>query len=308
MKEEVHKSPARVAEQAMVFSLLSGIFQLVVKFTAYWLTGSAAIFADAAESAVHLLAVVFAFVSLRISTKPPDREHPYGHAKIGFFSSIFEGAMILVAAIFILGDAAKKVLEAPKIEAVGWGILLTFFTIALNGALGIWLVRLGKKYREVILSANGWHLLTDSWTSIGVIVGLVMVWLSGWVYWDPICATIVAINILVTGANLVKRGVSGLMDEADAADIATAERLIEVELAGTGVGYHDLRMRNTGNRISIDLHLLFDDRMSVREAHEFATILERKLSEAFQPAATVMTHIEPKTDHERLHGNNPRKG
>lgn len=292
----------------MFFSLLSGILQLIVKFAAYWLTGSAAIFADAAESAVHLLAVVFAFVSLKISAKPPDRDHPYGHAKIGFFSSIFEGAMILVAAIFILGDAAKKVLESPKIEAVGWGIVLTFVTIVLNGALGIWLVQLGKKYREVILSANGWHLLTDSWTSIGVIVGLMMVWLSGWGYWDPICAAIVAINILVTGANLVKRGVSGLMDEADAADIATAERLIEAELAGTGVGYHDLRMRNTGNRISIDLHLLFDDRMSVRDAHEFATILERKLSEAFQPAATVMTHIEPKRDHERLHGNNPRKG
>ncbi|MCX7713129.1 MAG: cation diffusion facilitator family transporter [Chthoniobacterales bacterium] len=294
---------ANVAERAMSFSLLAGTFQILLKVSAYILTGSAAIFADAAESLVHFLAVIFAYVSLKISRKPPDRDHPYGHAKIGFFSSIFEGAMILVAAIFILGDAAKKILEHPEIEFVGWGIFLTLMSILMNGGLGVWLVQLGRKHRQIILSSNGWHLLTDSWTSIGVIVGLILVWFTKWAYWDPICAAIVAINILVTGTSLVRRGISGLMDEADSKDIAIAEDLLERELAGTGVRYHDLRMRNTGNRVSIDLHLLFDDRMSVRDAHEFATVLERKLSEAFQPAATVMTHIEPWSDQDQLHGN-----
>jgi len=286
----------------MGVSLAAGFLQLVIKLTAVIITGSAAVFADAAESAVHLLAVVFAFVSLQIAHRPPDRDHPYGHAKIGFFSAGVEGGVILVAALFILGDATRRILIGPELEQVGWGISLTAFTVVMNGFLGIWLIRTGKREHQLILVANGWHVLTDAWTSIGVIIGLTLAWTTGWVYWDPICAILVAINILITGSLLIRRGFSGLMDTASEGDLKLAEEILDRELQKTGVSYHALRLRSLGDGISIDLHLLFEDRLTIRDAHAFATALESKLANAFPPRASVMTHLEPRSDHTRLHG------
>lgn len=297
-----HAEPKPRSQTAMGVSLGAGILQLVIKITAFVITGSAAVFADAAESAVHLLAVVFAFISLQIAYRPPDRDHPYGHAKIGFFSAGVEGGVILVAAIFIIGDATRRILIGPELEQVGWGISLTAFTVLMNGLLGMWLIRTGRKEHQLILVANGWHVITDAWTSIGVIVGLTLAWTTGWVYWDPICAILVALNILITGSVLIRRGFSGLMDTASEGDLKLAEEILDRELEKSGVSYHALRLRNLGDGISIDLHLLFEDRLTIREVHAFATALERKLADAFHPEASVMTHLEPRSDHTRLHG------
>jgi cation diffusion facilitator family transporter len=287
--------------RAIHVSLAAGVAQLAVKVAAVFITGSAAIFADAAESSVHLIAVAFAVLSLRIAHKPPDRDHPYGHAKIGFFSAGVEGGVILVAAVFILGDSVRRMLEGPVLDRIGWGIALTAFTVLMNGALGAWLLHTGRRHHQIIVTANGWHVITDALTSLGVILGLSLAWATGWSYWDPVCAILVALNILVTGMGLVRRGIRGLMDRADDADRAAAGAILEEELRGTGVSYHALRMRNLGDAVSIDLHLLFDDRLSIREAHAFATALEKKLSSSFSPPAVVMTHLEPRRDHARLH-------
>jgi cation diffusion facilitator family transporter len=292
----------RVSQRAMGVSLGTGVLQLVVKITAFVITGSAAVFADAAESTVHLVAVFFAFVSIRIAARPPDRDHPYGHAKIGFLSAGVEGAAILTAALLILADATTRILRGPEVQELGWGIALTAATVLMNAALGLWLIRLGRRRHQIILSSNGWHVLTDAWTSLGVILGLLLVSLTGWVYWDPVCAIVVAINIVVTGASLLKRSVLGLMDTAGAGEIARAEAFLEAQLRDSGVSYHALRMRHRGDRMAIDFHLVFDDDTTIDEAHAFATDLERKLASAFTPEAHVLTHLEPRRNRKQHHG------
>jgi cation diffusion facilitator family transporter len=286
----------------MALSLFAGILQLLIKVTAAVVTGSAAVFADAVESAVHVLAVGFAFFSLRVAARPPDRDHPYGHAKIGFFSAGVEGGIILMAALFIMGDSLRRIWQGPVVEEIGWGITLTAVTILFNVALGALLIFHGRKHHQLILTANGRHVLTDAWTSLGVIGGLLLVQFTGWVYWDPLCAIVVAANILRTGSDLVWRGFSGLMDSASEEDLLKAENILRDSLAGKDATYHALRLRNLGQHLSIDLHLVFDDRLSIRDAHDLATALEHELSSAFHPPAVVMTHLEPRQDHDRLHG------
>lgn len=290
-----------VAQRAIGLSLVAGLGQLFIKVTALLLTGSAAVFADAAESAVHLIAVFFAFFSFRVSRRPPDQDHPYGHGKIGFFSAGVEGGVIFLAALYILGESIRRILAGPVVEEVGWGIGLTLLTVLINGVLGWWLISTGRREHHLILVANGWHVLTDAWTSVGVAVGLALTASTGWVYWDPVCAILVAVHILRTGSKLIHLGFAGLMDEASAADVRRARDILQQELSETGVYYHALRLRNLGDRLAIDLHLLFDDQMSIREAHDFATRIERSLSVGFAPPAAVMTHLEPRRDHGRIH-------
>ena len=293
--------PRPSAQRAIAVSLGAGFGQLFIKVAAFLLTGSAAVFADAAESGVHLVAVLFAFFSFRISRRPPDGDHPYGHGKIGFFSAGVEGAVIFLAALYILGESIRRILVGPSLQEIGWGIALILLTVLINGGLGWWLIRTGRREHHLILVANGWHILTDAWTSIGVIVGLLMAGLTGWVYWDPVCAILVAVHILFTGSKLLQVSFSGLMDHASPSDLQRAESALASELAGTGVSYHALRLRHLGDRLSIDLHLLFEDQLSIREAHDFATQVEHRLAHAFVPPATVMTHLEPRRDHRRLH-------
>jgi cation diffusion facilitator family transporter len=291
----------RRSRQAMSLSLGVSFLQLGIKVVALLLTGSAAVFADTAESTVHLLAVGFAFFSLRLAHRPPDRDHRYGHGKIGFFSAGVEGGIIFLAALFILGDAFRRILSGPEVQQIGWGIGLVAVTVLLNTALGWYLVRTGRREHELILVANGWHVLTDAWTSVGVLVGLALVAWSGWVYWDPVCAILVAFHILITGGRLIGKSFGGLMDLASEGDVRRAEEILAGELRQTNVTYHALRLRPLGNRLAIDLHLVFDDQLPLREAHEFATNLERTLAAAFSPPASVMTHLEPRADHARVH-------
>lgn len=295
------------ASRAMALSLAAGGLQLIIKLGAWLMTASTAVFADAAESAVHLLAVLFAALSLRISRRPPDREHTYGHGKIGFFSAGVEGAVIFITALYIMGESIRSLLAGPAIHAIGWGILLTALSVLLNGAVGWHLIATGKRLHNLILVANGWHVLTDCFTSLGVIAGLLLAKLTQWLYWDPVCALLVATHILITGSKLLHAGFAGLMDEASDSDIATAKAILDRELTSTGVSYHHLRMRHLGDRLAIDLHLVFDDHLSIRDAHEIATHIERTLAAGFSPAATVMTHLEPRGDHNRLHPSEEMK-
>lgn len=287
----------------MNISLVVGVLMLIIKVGAYFLTGSSAILSDAVESIVHVVAVGFAAFSQQLSNKPADPNHPYGYAKISFFSAGFEGAMIVMAAIFIIYDAIKKWLAGLALENIGFGTSLTLLALLINGILGLYLIRLGKKHGSIIIRANGHHVLTDAWTSLGVIIGLALVWVTGWLHFDPICAILVASNILYSGFGLMKESFVGLMDTVDEKSRNKIEKALRKETDRLNISYHLLRIRNTGSGYWIDFHLVFDDETQLKFAHEKATEIEDNLRDSIGSNTLVTTHLEPAKDHEIIHSH-----
>lgn len=283
--------------RAMGLSVAAGLLLLVLKAAAWWYTGSTAILSDLGESIAHLAAVAFAAYSLWLSLQPADDNHLYGHAKIGFFSAGFEGAMIAIAALYILYEAVKAAWFGPELQHLGVGIALTATAAAMNGALGWHLVRTGRKRGSIILEANGHHVLTDCWTSLGVLVALGLVQMTGWTYWDPIFAAIAATNILVSGVRLVRRSVSGLMDAADPEANRLIESIVKEETAKRSITYHNLRHRNVGDAHLVELHLDFPADVLLKDAHRVATEIEEAIESKIRPAAHVITHLECEGDH-----------
>jgi cation diffusion facilitator family transporter len=286
---------------AMNLSLATGLLMLVIKAGAYLWTGSSAILSDAAESVVHILAIFFAAWSLRVSDRPADDDHLYGHAKVSFFSAGFEGAMIIGAALFILYHAIHEWVTGISIEHLGLGTALTAVAAAINAVLGLYLLRTGKARHSLILEANGRHVLTDSWTSLGVLVGLGLVHLTGMLFWDPLFAIVVAVNILFSGVGLVRTSVGGLMDTADPETQAKLTELLTEQVRSHGIEFHDLRHRDVGNGHWVEVHLLFPDEMTIKEAHRIATEIERAIENRFETGAHVNTHLEAREDHDEVH-------
>jgi cation diffusion facilitator family transporter len=286
---------------AMNLSLVTGLVMFVMKMGAYLLTGSSAILSDAAESVVHVAAVIFAAYSLRLSYRPPDADHLYGHAKISYFSAGFEGAMIMLAAIYIIYESIHKWMGGLRLENLGAGTLLTAAAAVINGALGGYLVWLGRRKHSLILEANGKHVLTDCWTSLAVVVGLILVLTTKWLPFDPICGIIMACNILWSGGGLVKSAFVGLMDQADPAAQAKLTEILDREARQQGLSYHQLRHRNLGDAHWVEVHLLFPNEASLAEAHRTATKIERVIESSLEPRAFVTTHLECASDHAELH-------
>lgn len=274
---------------------------LVLKVGAYLATGSSAILGDAAESVVHVGAVAFAAFSLRLSLKPPDANHPYGHAKISFFSAGFEGGLIVLAALYIIGSSIVSLLSGPQLQNLDLGIGLTVAAVLINGVLGAYLIRIGRRRQSLILIANGRHVLTDCWTSIGVVIGVLMAMITGWLQWDPIFGIIMGANIIRAGLPLLRESIAGLLDEADPSIRAEIEALLDEETRRRGISYHALRHRRSGDGYSIDVHLLFPENMTIGEAHRFATEIERVLEQNIKPSADVHTHLEPLEGHDSAH-------
>jgi cation diffusion facilitator family transporter len=287
---------------AMRLSLAVGLLMLLGKVAAWVFTGSAAIFSDAAESVIHVVAVGFAAFSLSLAGRPADQRFRYGYERISFFSAGFEGAMIILAAVWIVVAAVEKWLAGLTLERLGLGTLLVAAAAALNAALGWYLIRTGRRTRSIILEANGKHVLTDSWTSGGVIVGLLLVMWTGWKPFDPILAIVVAGNILWSGAVLIRRSVAGLMDYADPRIAERLEPQIEVLCRELGVDFHGLRFRHTGRRVIVEVHLLFPFDLPVGEAHRLATLVEGRLPQRLPFDAEVVTHLEAVEDHREVHG------
>ncbi|MDP4583573.1 MAG: cation diffusion facilitator family transporter [Verrucomicrobiales bacterium] len=295
----------RLLRQASWLSFWIGVVMLTIKSAAWYLTRSSAILSDAAESVVHVAAVAFVVYSLRLSQKPPDEDHPYGHAKISFFSAGFEGGLISIAGLFIFYQAILQWMSGNEPQQLGMGSLLTALALVINGWLGWHLLRLGKKGGSLILEANGNHVLTDAWTSIGVLVGLGLTWATGWMGFDPICAMLVALNILWSGVRLMWRSASGLMVRADPpVQVAIGARL-DAATAKHGVTWHQMRHRHLGDGHWVDFHLVFGDETTVRDAHEIATDFEREVRDEMGLSTIVTTHLEPMEDHERIHGHPP---
>jgi cation diffusion facilitator family transporter len=291
----------RDAHFAMRLSLIVGLAMLICKATVYFLTHSAAIFSDAAESVVHVIAVGFAWFSLRLSIRSASPQFLYGYERITFFSAGFEGAMIVVAAIAILYESIRKWIAGLQLEHLGTGALLILVAGILNAGLGYYLLRTGRRTNSLILEADGKHVLTDSWTSFGVVGGLGLVMLTHWKPFDPLAAIAVAANILWSGGHLVWRSAVGLMDYSDPKAGREIRDKLDAICSELAIQYHGVRFRTTGYRQIIEVHLLFPHLTPVGEAHRLATILEERLPTELGMPAEVMTHLESLEDHADVH-------
>jgi len=294
-------SESRDARFAMRLSLIFGLVMLIGKTTAYFMTHSAAIFSDAAESVIHVIAVGFAAFSLRLSAKPASSHFLYGYERITFFSAGFEGAMIVVAAIAILFESISQWISGLRLERLGTGVSLILTAGILNAGLGYYLLRVGRRTNSIILEANGKHVLTDSWTSFGVVAGLGLVLLTHWKPFDPLVAIVVAVNILWSGGHLVWRSAIGLLDYSDPKAGRRIRDKLDSICAELAIEYHGVRFRTTGRRQIIEVHLLFPRLTTVSEAHRLATVLEERLSAEVGMPAEVITHLECLEDHAEVH-------
>lgn len=286
---------------AMYLSLSVGVLLLVLKLGAYWITSSAAIFSDAAESVIHVVAVAFAVFSLHLSYRPPNSRFHYGYEKIAFFSAGVEGGLISLAAITILAVAARRLWTGEVVENLGSGMALITAASLLTGFLGLYLIRLGKRQHSLVLEANGRHVATDSITSFGVVGGLVLVKLTGWQPLDPLVAFAVATQILFQGARMLRRSLEGLMDRVDPDADAAIREVLPRLARELDLRFHELRFRNMGRGVHLEMHLLFPFAMPLGRAHRKATELERRLSAALPFPVLLTTHLESLEDHDELH-------
>lgn len=287
--------PSIDERRVMNLSLGVAVVLLVVKVGAAVLTGSAAIYSDAAESVTHVLAVGFAAWALRFSHKPSDHTHHFGHDKVAFFSAALEGAMISAAGVLIFYEAARQYRLGSPVEAIEIGMVLTAAVAVVNAGLGVALLRVGKRRRSGLLEANGEHVLADVWTSIGVLVALLMVKWTGKGWWDPLFAGIAAAKLLWTGVRLMKRSFGGLMDQADPQVEASVRELLDRECASRGLSFHNLRHRHSGRTHWIELHLVLPDDLGLSTAHQTATEIEAGIAALLEPDGRVITHLEPRS-------------
>lgn len=277
-------------------SIAAALLTIAMKTGAWALTGSVGLLSDAAESVVNLAAAVVAMLSLRWAAKPPDEEHAYGHAKAEYFAAGAEGALIVLAAVAIAIVAVERLLNPQPLETVGLGLAITAAAALVNLLVATRLVAAGRRAGSIVLEADGRHLLTDVWTSAGVIVGVAAVALTGWERLDPIVALLVAVNIVVAGTVLLRRSGAGLMDHAvDDERQAQIERALATLEEADGLRFHALRTRQAGQRAFVSLHILVPGEWSVQRGHDAAERVEAALRAAV-PGATVFTHVEPLED------------
>ena len=282
------------ARRIIVLSIGASIATLALKFTAYKLTGSMGLLSDAMESVVNLTAALVAFVALTIAARPPDAAHSFGHEKAEYFSSGVEGALILVAAGTIIYAAGQRLAHPGQLEALGIGLLVSLAASAINFVVSRIMLTASRRYDSITLEADAQHLMTDVWTSVGVVGGLAVVMIAPprWQVLDPIIAILVALNIIVTGVQLLRRSANGLMDYAlPASEIAQIQEAIGVA-AGASAQYHGVRTRKSGSRRFVELHLLAPGDTSVRAAHDVASAVEREC-EARLANLSLTVHIEP---------------
>jgi len=286
---------AKSARPYTVLSIGAAIATIGLKTGAYLLTDSVGLLSDAMESGVNLLAACVAFWALSVAAKPADEEHPFGHSKAEYFSSGLESAFILVAAGSIAIAAWGRLFDPQPLEKVEWGLILAFVATAINGMVGWILLKAGRRLRSITLRADAHHLFTDVWTSVGVIIGIILVKFTGWFILDPIIALLVAANIIWTGVNLFRETVSGLMDQAipkeDLAIITTMFEPYEEQK----IRFHSLKTRISGTQRFISFHVLVPGHWTVTQGHDLCENLEQAIAHSL-PGAHVSTHLEPLED------------
>ncbi|BCU78612.1 cation diffusion facilitator family transporter [Luteolibacter sp. LG18] len=282
-------------KRVMNLSLWVAVLLLGTKVTAAAITGSSAIYSDAAESVVHLLAVAFAVWALRLSHKPADETHHFGHDKVAFLSAGFEGAMISAAALLIIYEAVRQFVFGFEIHDIAVGATLTGVAAVINLILGLMLVRVGKRRGSPLIRANGIHVLTDVWSSVAVLIALLLIVLTKWKWWDPIAASLAALNILRAGIKLIRESLGGLLDEADPKVEREIRELLTRETVARGMTFHNLRHRHSGRTHWVEFHLLTDDDLTVGKAHDLATEIEAAVAALLHPDGRVISHLEPRS-------------
>ncbi len=277
-------------------SITAAVLTIALKTAAYFYTGSIGLLSDALESVINLIAAVIALLMIKIAIQPPDDDHAFGHDKAEYFASGIEGTLIFLAAGGIVFTAIPRLLAPQPLENVGIGLIISLVATLVNLIVGLFLIKIGKQHHSIALEADGRHLLTDVWTSVGVVLAVVIVGLTGWIILDPIIALIVAVNIVWTGFQLIKRSALGLMDTAIAPE--TCEKIVEIldgYVAEKGIDYHALRTRQSGARKFISVHILVPDEWTVQKGHDLTEEIELEICRAV-PESTVFTHLEPLED------------
>lgn len=278
-----------------LLSIVTAIVVIALKMVAWWMTGSVGLLSDAAESVVNLVAAVVAFIALRIAAKPADDEHNFGHVKSEYFSAVVEGVMIVVAAIVIIVTAVDRLLNPRDLESVGVGLAVSVLASVINAAVAWQLIRAGRQHRSLTLEADGKHLMTDVWTTAGVIAGVAVVALTGWTILDPLIAIAVAVNIVFVGYRLVRQSTRGLMDSAvPDAERAAIDRVLD-RFRGDGVDFHDVRTREAGHLRFVQLHMLVPGQWTVQRGHDLLEEVEAALHDEVEDLVPTI-HLEPIED------------
>jgi cation diffusion facilitator family transporter len=277
-------------------SVSAALATIALKTVAWLLTGSVGMLSDALESVVNLVAALLALWMLRIAAAPPDSDHPFGRSKAEYFASGFEGAMIVLAAAGIIYTALPRLVEPRQLETPVLGIAISVIASAINFWTARVLLRAGARYHSITLEADARHLLTDVWTSAGVLVAVALVALTGWLRLDPLIAFAVAINILWTGTRLMRRSVAGLLDAAiPVSEREDVSKILQEYTKRYGVAFHAVRTRHAGTRRFVSFHLLVPDEWTVKHAHQIAEEVEARIG-ALVPNASMFSHIEPISD------------
>jgi cation diffusion facilitator family transporter len=276
-------------------SIAAAVATIALKAFAYLLTGSVGLLSDALESFVNLAGALMALAMLSLAARPPDANHAYGHGKAEYFSSGVEGGLILIAAISIAVAAVDRLLHPRPLEQLGLGLTISVVASLVNFGVSVVLMRAAKQYESITLRANAHHLMTDVWTSAGVLVGVGAVAVTGWLWLDPLVALAVAANIVWTGVRIVHASILGLMDTAlPAAELAAITAVLD-RYAGDEVRYHALRTRQAGPRRFVSVHVLVPGAWSVMRGHDLLERIEADIREAL-PLVSVLTHLEPLED------------
>ena len=295
MGKEVVTEVGRSARFYAVLSIAAAVVTIGLKFGAYLLTGSVGLFSDAAESVVNLVAAITALWALTLAARPPDEEHAFGHNKAEYFSSGLESALILIAAGWIAATAVPRLFDPQPLRNVGVGLAVTLVAAAINGGVAFSLLRAGRRLRSIALEADARHLFTDVWTSGGVVVGIVLVWLTGWLVLDPLIALLVAANIVWTGVRLLRDTGQGLLDRALPEEDQAKIRKVLSRYEARDIRFHAVRTRSAGRRRFVSMHVLVPGRWSVKRGHDLAEEIEKNIADDL-PQSTFFIHVEPSED------------
>ncbi|MGO1892683.1 MAG: cation diffusion facilitator family transporter [Luteimonas sp.] len=274
----------------------TAVLTVLLKGSAWAITGSVGLLSDAAESMVNLVAAIVALVSLTIAARPADDNHHFGHSKAEYFSAALEGIMVFVAAASIIYLGIERLLNPRPLESLGVGLAISMVAAVLNGVVGRILIGVGTRHRSITLRADGRHLMTDVYTSVGVVIGLGLAWLTGWNWMDPVVAILVGVNILVTGYRLISESTAGLMDVSlSPEDNARIQAILDAHTEKDRIEFHAVRTRESGARQFMEMHMLVPGEWSVQRGHDVMEDLVDEIVAEF-PAMRVTGHLEPIAD------------
>ena len=287
------------AKTLLKLSVVAALAAIAMKTAAWWITGSVGLLSDAMESFVNLASALFAVLMVTIAERPADEDHPFGHTKAEYVSAVLEGVLVVLAALWIAREALPRLLHPVPLEGLGLGLGVSLLASLLNGLLAYHLLKEGRRHRSPALTADGYHVLSDVLTSLGVVLGVGLAGLTGLWVLDPLLALAVAGQILFLGYRIVRESVGGLMDEGlPPEEVERIRAFLQERIRGRALEVHDLKTRRAGPRSFLEFHLVVRGDTPVEEAHRLCDELERALAQAF-PGLQATIHVEPEGERKR---------